>query len=222
MPSKVAQSMSKDKVRDHIVRHLYEIHENSRGLSGIAIGIKDLKKAMKEHGINGREVNSNLDYLVQVGWVKEVSSSKTFKTPGGMVMESATKYFKISAEGIDLFEEASAYRRDERLSGINVTNIQGVTVIGDGNVVNTQYADLSRALSKLEEAVLGCAELDDSLRLDILSDIATIQTQIQKQHPDPGIISRAWSAIAKVADVSQLAELVAKTAPLVMAVASTA
>jgi hypothetical protein len=45
------------------------------------------------------------------------------------------------------------YRCNEHLSRINVTTVAGVTVIGDGNVVNAKLTDLSVALSSLEDAV---------------------------------------------------------------------
>lgn len=61
-----------------------------------------------------------------------------------MTQQSEVRTYKISDVGIDKLEGASSYRLQEHLSRVNITNIRGVTIIGDGNVVNTNLADLSR------------------------------------------------------------------------------
>ena len=38
-------------------------------------------------------------------------------------------------------------------SGIKFTNIHGVTVVGDGNVANATFTDLSRVLNELKTEV---------------------------------------------------------------------
>jgi len=63
-----------DEKRDQILRFLYQRHKNTRGINKIPIGIRDLQSEMKKlHGMSQPEVASNLDYLVQVGWVREVA-----------------------------------------------------------------------------------------------------------------------------------------------------
>lgn len=69
-----------DAVRDAILRHLYEVHRNARGPKGVAIGIRDLHRAMKAQNIGPKDVNSNLDYLLQKGWIAKIEERRTFKT----------------------------------------------------------------------------------------------------------------------------------------------
>jgi len=221
-PKMTATALSKDEIRDRILRHLYSLHEQARGPKAILTGIRDLQKAMKPQGISGTEVTSHLDYLEQKEWVKEVATSRPYKTPGGMVVESAAKKYKISAVGIDLLEGASAYQRPERARTINITNIQGVALVGDGNVVNTQFTDVARELDELEAAVSSSDELTDAVKLNVLADISTIQSQIQKPDPDKGTIARAWSAIEKGANIGQLAEIAARIGPVILGFAAAA
>ena len=61
-----------DEKRDKILRFLYERHKTARSPRRIPIGIRDLQSEMKRrHNMSQSDVASNLDYLVQVGWVKE-------------------------------------------------------------------------------------------------------------------------------------------------------
>src|SRR5438445_341606 len=74
-----------DDIRDKLLRFLHERHRTTKGITKIPIGIRDLQKEMKDrHGLKQNQVASNLDYLIQVGWVKEVVKERSFKTAGGM------------------------------------------------------------------------------------------------------------------------------------------
>lgn len=44
----------------------------ARAPMGVGTKIRELQSAMKKLGISQADVNSNLDYLVQKGWVREV------------------------------------------------------------------------------------------------------------------------------------------------------
>jgi hypothetical protein len=57
--------------------------------------------------------------------------------------------YKISDVGINHPEAARVFKKPDKASGINITNTKDMTVVGDGNVVNTQLTDLSRALVDL-------------------------------------------------------------------------
>ena len=65
-------------------------------------------------------------------------------------------------------------------AGVNITNIRGVTVVGTGNIVNTELADLARLLTELEHEVGAAEALDETERLSALADLGTIQTQLSK------------------------------------------
>ena len=62
----------KDRIRDEILRHLYNLHRTARGPKGLGTQIRELWAAMKKLGIGQAAVNSNLDYLVQKGGVGEL------------------------------------------------------------------------------------------------------------------------------------------------------
>jgi len=204
-----------DIIRDAILRHLYELHRKARGISSVGTGIRDLWSAMKKLGYKQADVNSNLDYLLQKGWAREVIHKRTFNTPRGTAQETETKTYKISDIGIDRLEGASAFHKVESYSKINVTNINGVTVIGEGNVVNTQYTDLSRMLTDLEKAVAESAKLENEQKLDVLADVSTIQSQLSKPKPNTGLIKSIWQDIEATVTAAGFGELVYKIAEFI-------
>lgn len=203
-----------DVIRDTILRHLYKLHTGARGPKGVGTKIRDLHRAMRAKGILQREVNSNLDYLVQKGWVREIVTPRSYRTSQGTTQQSEIRTYKISDIGIDKLEAASVYRREERLSGINVTNIQGVTVIGSNNIVNTQFSDLSRALAELEKVVSESDTLTDEDKLNVIADIGSLQSQLSKPKPIKELVRTLWLGIEKVVTAAGFAEVVTKVASL--------
>jgi DNA-binding MarR family transcriptional regulator len=205
-----------DEVRDAILRHLYEVHQRAKSPRSTGVLIRDLQKALRESlGYKQQEVASNLDYLVQKGWVREEVEPRTFNTQRGTVQAASRVTYKISDVGIDLLEGASMYRRDEHLSRINITTIAGVTVVGEGNVVNAKLTDLATSLSALEDAISHSGGLTDGQRLEVASDIATIQAQLQKPNPDVGVIQKIWGNVERVVTMGEFASLVAAAAEIV-------
>lgn len=191
-----------DERRDAIVRFLYERHKTTRGINKIPIGIRDLQSEMKKrHSMSQAEVSSNLDYLIQVGWVREVAKERSFTTKTGMEVSAEQVKYKISDVGINHFEAGTMFKKPQSASHINITNIQGVTVLGDGNIVNAQFTNLSRALDELDHAIAECAALSDEQRLDAAGDISTIRTQIAKKNPNGTIIGAAWTSLKAIATV---------------------
>ncbi|MHA2213834.1 MAG: hypothetical protein ACW992_11800, partial [Candidatus Thorarchaeota archaeon] len=160
-----------DAIRDAIIRYLYDRHSKARGPKAVAVKISDIQKEMKKSGYKQGETNSNLDYLIQKGWVREVVSQRTFTTSKGTTQQAESRTYKISDIGIDKLEEASVYRRPVPHPNINIVNVKGVTIIGNGNVVNTELTDLSRALKELEEEIIESPDLKDEEKLDIVADI---------------------------------------------------
>jgi predicted transcriptional regulator len=89
-----------DDIRDKMLRFLYERHKTAKGITKIPIGIRDLQAEMKkQYELKQPEVSSNLDYLIQVGWVKEVVKERSFKTPRGMEISQEQTKYKISDVG---------------------------------------------------------------------------------------------------------------------------
>src|SRR5262249_26150694 len=136
-----------DDRRDKILRFLYDRHQAAKGITAIPIGILDLRRATKElHGMKHSEVASNLDYLLQVGWVEPEVNSRSFVTARGMVLPREQTKYKISEVSINHLEAASMFKKPQAASHVNITNVQGVTVVGDGNLVNSKFTELARAL----------------------------------------------------------------------------
>jgi len=199
-----------DEIRDKILRFLYRVHGAARGPKGVAIGIREIQKALKEYEIKSSEVNSNLDYLIQKDWIKKVIEQRTFTTKRGTTQQAEKITYKISYIGIDRLEGASTYKIDSSFSKINITNINGVTVIGSGNVVNSKFTDLSRFLSELERNINETKELNEEEKLNILADIGSIQNQLSKPKPNFDVIKTIWKGVEKAVTVGGFAQLVAQ------------
>ena len=204
-----------DEIRDVILRHLHSVHKKARSPRTAALLISELTKALKPLGYKQHDVASNLDYLVQKGWIRQVVEERKFTTPRGTTQSAERVTYKISDTGIDRLESASTYQRSTMAPHVNITNIRGVTVVGDGNVVNTTFTDLSRVLTDMKQAVLNEAGLKDEQKLDIVADIDSLQAQLQRPEPQKSIIHALWSGIEKVAAVGGVVELLHRASELI-------
>lgn len=93
-----------------------------------------------------------------------------------------------------------------------MTTIRGVTVIGQGNIVNVQLTDLANALSELEQAVLASGRLSEEDKLNVVADIESIQSQLSKPKPNYGLIRSVWGVVEKVVTAAGLLEIGTKVA----------
>jgi len=206
-----------DERRDHILRFLYNRHKTTRGIRKIPIGIRDLQREMKsQFEMTQPEVASNLDYLVQVGWVREATKERSFKTRKGMEISAEQVKYKISDVGINHLEAGTVFKKPQTASSINITNLKGITVVGDGNVVNTQLTDLSRAIDELDKA-LAVSQLSDEQKLDAAGDLSTIRTQIAKKHPLKEVIKTAWHSLESLATLAGVADAAMRVGDLIRA-----
>jgi hypothetical protein len=208
-----------DGIRDAILRHLYAVHSKASSPRSAAIKVSDLHKAMKAVGYKRTVVGGNLDYLIQTHHVVEVVEQRTFPTKGGTMQSSPVHKYKIADKGVDRIERASLFKQPPSAQHINVTTISGVTVVGENNVVNTRYADLSQELGSLRDALVASPAVTEADKLDVAADIDTIRSQLQKPQPDPGVIQRAWSGVETLATAAGAAEAVTKIATLISHVA---
>jgi hypothetical protein len=197
-------SKGRDEIRKTILKYLYDVHTKARGRKKTHVPISELKAGLKKLGLGEREIVSNLDFLIQSGWVNVDVEESEFKTPRGFIRKQTKEYYKISDSGIVFFDGPSVFQRVEKsISGININNIQGVTVVGHQNiVVNTQHLDLYRNLSILSEVVRNSAQLSDEAKLNYVKDIETIKEQLSKPTPDKNIIKLAWEKLKPLATVS--------------------
>lgn len=204
-----------DVIRDAILRHLSEVHRKARSPRTAGLLISELMKGLKPLGYKQQDVAGNLDYLVQKGWVREVVEERKFTTPRGTTQSAERITYKISDTGIDRLEAASTFRRSPVVPYVNITNIRGVTVVGEGNVVNTTFTDLSRVLTEMKKAVLNEPLLSDDQKLDIVSDIDGLEAQLQKPEPKKSVVQALWSGVEKVAAVGGVLELVRRASELI-------
>lgn len=205
-----------DDKRDKILRFLFERHKKSRGIAKIPIGIRDLQSEMKNsYSMTQQDVSSNLDFLVQVGWVREVVKERSITTKTGMELSQEQIKYKISDVGINHLEAGTLFKNVENSHNINITNVQGVTVIGDGNIVNNEYTDLSRLLDVIEKEIESSEKLDDVQKLDAAGDISTIRTQIAKKNPNKTIIASAWATLKVLATLAGASDAAIKIGEII-------
>ena len=162
------------------------------------------------HGYKQQEVGSNLDYLVQKGWVTEVKIARSFTTKRGTTQNSEQIKYKISDVGLDKLQKASLFQVTPTHTGINITNVHGVTVVGDGNVVNTKFTDLSRVLNELRSEVQANTTINDEQKLAVVADIDTLQAQLQKPQPNATVIGMLWNGIEKAGKIAGVLTLIEK------------
>jgi len=184
--------------------------------------INDAKRDLKGLGISGKEAVSNIEYLIGGGWIDKEIEEKEYTTPQGVKVPSKTPQYKASNKTIDHFDKEISFFKKNDVSGINITNIQGVTTlsVGDNNnvVVNSEMKDLWTKLNDLNNAIKQ-GDLPDTDKLDYSSDVKTIQSQLQKPKPDKTIIQQAWTNLKRVADVTgPLATLYSAISPLIDAI----
>lgn len=204
-----------DFARDAILRELYDQHKSARGPRGVLVGVKQLQKKLKLKGLKQQEVSSNLDYLIQKGWANEQEIVNRYKSPRGLIQESVSYKYKISDTGIDQLEEASVYNKTDHFKNINITNVGGVTIVGNGNVVNTKWGKFSNYLNELEKSLTTSNNLSEEDKLNFIAEISTIQSQLSKPNPDTSIISRAWNSVEAIASAAGFIEAVEKGSEII-------
>jgi len=188
-----------DEIRKALLAFLYDRHKNARSDAGAHATMGDVKKGMKGLGVLERRIVSNLMYLVQTRWVEEKREQFNVYQKGRPVSVPKIRY-RISAAGIDRLEGPSAFQQVDRTAGINITNVQGVTVVGQGNIVNARFEALFRDLDALGIAIRA-ADIPDADKVAYQAEIDTIKSQLAKGNPDKGILQRAWDAVKGAATV---------------------
>ncbi len=174
----------------------------------------EIKVAMRPLKVKQNRVVTNLLYLVQAGWVDEKRREYIIQAGNRPVQVSNVAYI-ISNKGIDHYEGPSRFQASNRLQGINITNVQGVTVIGEGNIVDTKFELLSRHLDLLGAEIRASDKLEDRAKLTLQAEIDTIKSQLMKPEPDQGIIAKAWDALKTVATLSGVAAAIDRVRPLI-------
>jgi hypothetical protein len=203
-----------DKVREGILKHLFAIHQKARGIKSTGTGMRDLKDALKSQGFKEQEIVSNLDYLTQTQWVLRDEEEFPLRR-GGIIIKAKNVTYKISEKGINHFQGPSKFQTVHKFENIKVMNVQGVTVIGENNVVYNQHADLFRHLDVLDTEIQKSDRLSDADKLSVHADIETIKSQLGKPKPTKEILSSAWKGVQAAATVAGVIGLCQTIAPLI-------
>lgn len=204
-------SRPNDEIRSLIIWYLYDRNHNAtsvRGKKGAAVKIMDMRRELKlKEGLTVNEVMSNLTYLISQGWVEEQLHARVVPTSGGQQIPSTTKYYAITACGIDKIEGPSEYTPRDRFAGIvNISaNGQSTVTVGDGNQVNVKFEEQAEALATLAQAVKRCRELSPDQQRNLIVDIDTIQAQLARLEPKPTVIKAAWESIEPASKIASLA-----------------
>lgn len=207
-----------DEIRQQILQWFYDRNDTATsqyGKKGSAAKISDVKKGLKQcYGLTQQQVMSNLTYLIDKGWINKSEIEKTVQVKGGTIPSTVTCY-EISSAGIDKLEGESEFKENARYAGINISATgTNVITLGDGNVVNAEFADLHTELETLKREV-AASSLDESEKLDVSVDIESIKDQLVKATPDKTIIGHLWSRIQEVATIGGFVDAAAKVAPLI-------
>jgi hypothetical protein len=209
-----------DEIRSQILRYFYDRNAKATsryGKKGSSVKISDVEKELKAtYGLSQQQVMSNLTYLIDQKWIKEIPTEKTVTKKGGMAVPRVVTWYEISAEGIDKIEGESECDPQEKYAGINI-HAAGTNIItlGDGNAVNASFADLHSALDELKAAIARADAIQETEKLDAAADIESMKDQLAKPNPSKAVISALWLGVEKAAAIAGLVELVERIRPLI-------
>lgn len=198
-----------DEVRKVVLDHLYAVQKTARGVRASGKKFRDIASVVRQHGYKQQDVAAALNYLKDAGWVIEEVTTRQFRTSRGTLQDAQQVTYRIAQSGIDRVEGGSVFQHNpEKLQGINVSNVGGVVVIGDNNIVRTKFADVSKNLDQLAKALEASTEVDDETKVEVAADLGAIRSQLAKREPDKGIIAKLWQGAERLATVSDLTQLV--------------
>ena len=212
-------SPSNNEIRRIMLQYFYDRNKNAtsaRGKKGSAVKISDVKKELKTaNQLTQQEVQSNLTYLISQGWVEEDTVEKSFTAPGGTVIPSSTSFYRITAAGIDKIEGPGEFTMP-KFHGIKIEATgQNIITLGDGNQVNAKFGDLGKSLAELRDAITQ-SDAPDVQKMELVSDIDTIQSKLAKPEPNRGIVKAAWEAVKGAATINGCVTLVQKVSGLIV------
>ena len=203
-----------DRIREQILQYFYDRNSaatSRTGKKGSGVKISDVKRELKKrHGLKQPQVMSNLTYLIDNEWVKTFDIQKTVTVRRGTV-PSTTTFYEVTAKGIDRIEGGSQFEPRSRYAGISITATgSNIITLGDGNVVNSEFNDLHRALGDLKDAITSNQVLDESQKLNFAVDVESIRDQLAKPEPNRGVIRQLWGTLENLATIEGLTAGVAR------------
>jgi len=204
-----------------MLRYFYDRNASATskyGKKGSAVRISDTKRELKaSQSLSQPQVVSNLNYLLDREWVKELRIEKEVRPGGGSTtVPSVTSFYEITARGVDRIEGGSEFESTARYGEINIQATgANVITLGDGNIVNAEFNDLRMELDELKRQIVGSGLLSDNDKLDAAVDIETIKDQLAKPSPDPVVVGTLWSRVERAAALAGLAEFAATVGHLI-------
>ncbi|MBW2069574.1 MAG: hypothetical protein JRI31_12035 [Deltaproteobacteria bacterium] len=209
------EATSQDMIREDVLKYLYERYKKSRSVKKQAVSISEIKKALKPKGYKEQDITGAISFLIDRDWLKEIKVKTKFFIKNRLT-EGEKITYRISDVGVTHFEGPSKFLSTNRFSGISITNIQGVTVVGNNNIVRNEYLELFRELEELGDQIRSSAQLSDDDKVDLQNDLDTIKSQLGKSKPEKNIIKIAWGNIKdKLGKVPDLAEKITKVIALI-------
>ena len=216
----IQHQLSEDQIRQIMLQYFYDRNEKAtsrRGKeTGAAAPISIIRRDLKaSHGLTIQQVQSNLTYLLSQGWVEDNPISKSFPTKKGAIVPAATSYYIITAAGIDKIVGPSEFSRN-RFEGIRIEATgQNIITLGDGNQVNARHEEVGRALADLRDKFSKSDAIQDSVKLDVVADIDSIQDQLAKPNPNKAVLQSLWEGINRAASVAGLVDIASRVAPFI-------
>jgi len=154
-----------------------------------------------------------------MGWVEEKEIKKEFQPAGGSVIPSITRFYQITAPGIDKIEGPGEFTMS-KFQGIKIEATgQNIITVGDGNQVDAKFENAAEALSGLRKVITD-SDADESDKLAYVADIDTIQSQLAKPEPNRAIVHAAWQSVKAAAAIDGCTTLIVKISGLLAAVFS--
>lgn len=203
---------SPDEIRKEILKYLYSKRTRAQSLDEVSVSYKTLKNSLRKIGMTDSEITSNLVYLNDEEFIKE--NIIKHENEDGQIVD--VHYYRISNQGIRFLEGPSEFQKKTKFDGINITNINGAIVVGDGNIIQNQYIELYQSLESLGENVRHSKGFNDEQKLSIQADLDTIKSQLQKLSPDKNTIRKIWEAIKVVVTSTEFAKLIASISLLIL------
>jgi hypothetical protein len=118
--------------------------------------------------------------------VFEKEVQKQIQGPRGTIIPSTSKFYQITAAGIDKIEGPGEFTMP-KFQGININATgQNIITLGDGNKINAQFSDLGQALVELRNT-LTKSTAPEVQKMSLVVDIDTIQSQLAKPQPSKGL-----------------------------------
>ena len=94
--------------------------------------------------------------------------------------------------------------------------MNGITIVGHDNLVQVRYKELFEALEELGQVLRASLAITDDEKVELQSDLATIQSQLTKAEPDKSIVKRAWTSLtSRLPNSAEVTKLIPLAAVLI-------